>query len=313
MLEIAEPRLNLITAISNSDQEEKIAALLHSQGCNIIYRALNVELLTTFLASNNLKVNLIYTQDFITLAKLKELSTSYVGLRLIQLENNLNGQELLNQLTQISRPPLLHQLTRSNNLVAVLGTPGSPGISTIANHLAAFISAQIIAADHHNLRPQSRAKVETILASELDKKLAALGSGLAIIDAGSSVALTKTISDRRMNALWLSNSLACAGNLIYVLSANDNGISYLAEFVSDFKKILNPQPIIFVLNQQRFDRKGQSIQSKFLEIVGNYPSFQIPQDHKSIRSQVDAARPNLFWRSTTFNKQIQKIGNQLTG
>lgn len=313
MLEIAEPRLNLITAISNSDQEEKIAALLHSQGCNIIYRALNVELLTTFLASNNLKVNLIYTQDFITLAKLKELSTSYVGLRLIQLEDNLNGQELLNQLTQISRPPLLHQLTRSNNLVAVLGTPGSPGISTIVNHLAVFKSAQIIAAEHHNLRPQSSAKVEIISASGLDKKLAALGSGLAIIDAGSSVALTKTISDRRMNALWLSNSLACAGNLIYVLSANDNGISYLAEFVSDFKKILNPQTIIFVLNQQRFDRKGQSIQSKFLEIVGNYPSFQIPQDHKSIRSQVDAARPNLFWRSTTFNKQIQKIGNQLTG
>ena len=143
--------------------------------------------------------------------------------------------------------------------------------------------------------------------------MSVLGSGFTIIDAGSSVALTKTISDRRMNALWLSNSLASAGNLIYVLKANDNGISYLAKFVSDFKNLLNPPPIFYVLNQQRFDRKGQSIQSKFLEIVGNYPSFQIPQDHRSIRSQADAARPNHFWRSTTFNKQIQKIGNQLTG
>jgi hypothetical protein len=247
-----------------------------------------------------------------TSAKLKELSTSYAGLRLIQVKEDLNSQELLKQLAQISRPPLLHQLTRANNLVAVLGTPGSPGISTITNHLAIFKSAQVIAAEHHNLRPQSRAKVETILASELDKKLAALGSGLAIIDAGTSVALTKTISDRRINALWLSHSLACAGNLIYVVSANDNGISYLAEFVSDFKNLLNPPPIFYVLNQQRFDRRGQSIQSKFLEVVGNYPSFQIPQDHRSIRSQADAARPNHFWRSTTFNKQIQKIGNQLT-
>ena len=148
MLEIGEPRLNLITAISNSDQEEKIAALLHSQGCNIIYRALNIDLLTSFLASNHSKANLIYTQDFMTSAKLKELSTSYAGLRLIEVTEDLNSQELLKQLAQISRPPLLHQLTRANNLVAVLGTPGSPGISTITNHLAVFKSAQVIAAEH---------------------------------------------------------------------------------------------------------------------------------------------------------------------
>ena len=312
MLEIGEPRLDLITAISNSDQEEKIAALLHSQGCNIIYRALSIDLLTTFLASNHSKMNLIYSQDFMTSAKLKELSTSYAGIRLIQLTEDQNTQELLKQLAQISRPPLLHQLARANNLIAILGTPGSPGISTITNHLAVFKSAQVIAAEHHNLRPQSSAKVETIAASELDKKLVDLGSGLAIIDSGISVALTKTISDRRMNALWLSHSLACAGKLVYVLEANDNGISYLAEFVSDFKNILNPPPIFFVLNQQRFDRRGQSIQRKFLEVVGNQPSFQIPQDYRSIRSQEGAAWPNNFWRSTTFNKQIQKIGNQLT-
>ena len=312
MLEIGEPRLDLITAISNSDQEEKIAALLHSQGCNIIYRALNSDLLTAFLASNQSTVSLVYSQDFMTAAKLKELSTSFAGLRFIKLTEDLTSQELLKQLAQISRPPLLHQLARANNLIAILGTPGSPGISTITNHLAVFKSAQVIAAEHHNLRPQSSAKVETIAASELDKKLVDLGSGLAIIDSGTSVALTKTISDRRMNALWLSHSLACAGKLIYVLEANDNGISYLAEFVSDFKNILNPPPIFFVLNQQRFDRRGQSIQRKFLEVVGNQPSFQIPQDYRSIRSQEGAAWPNNFWRSTTFNKQIQKIGNQLT-
>lgn len=312
MLEIGEPRLDLITAISNSDQEEKIAALLHSQGCNIIYRALNIDLLTAFLASNQSTVSLVYSQDFITAAKLKELSTSFAGLRLIQLTEDLNSQELLNQLAQISRPPLLHQLARANNLIAVLGTPCSPGVSTITNHLAVFKSAQVIAAEHHNLRPQSSAKVETIAASELDKKLVALGSGLVFIDSGRSVALTKTISDRRMNALWLSHSLACAGKLIYVLEANDNGISYLAEFVSDFKNILNPPPIFYVLNQQRFDRRGQSIQRKFLEVVGNQPSFQIPQDYRSIRLQAGAAWPNNFWRSTTFNKQIEKIGNQLT-
>ena len=312
MSELGDPRLNLITAISNSDQEEKIAALLHSQGCNIIYRALNSDLLAKFLANNQLKINVIYTQDFMASTTLKELSVTHAGLRLIQLTKDLSSDELLKQLAQLTRPALLHQLARANNLIAVLGTPGSPGISTITNHLAVFKSAQVIAAVHHNLRPQSSAKVEMILASEFDKKLAVLAVGLTIIDAGSTLALTKTLSDRRMDALWLSHSLACAGNLIYVLAANDNGISYLDEFVSDFKNLVNPPPIYYVLNQQRFDRKGQSIQSKFLEVVGSFPTFQIPQDQRSIRSQADAGRPNHFWRSTTFNKQIQKIGNQLT-
>ena len=312
MSELGDPRLNLITAISNSDQEEKIAALLHSQGCNIIYRALNSDLLAKFLANNQLKINVIYTQDFMAATKLKELSITHAGLRLIQLTEDLSSDELLKQLAQLTRPALLHQLARANNLIAVLGTPGSPGISTITNHLAVFKSAQVIAAVHHNLRPQSSAKVEMILASEFDKKLAVLAGGFTIIDAGSTLALTKTLSDRRMDALWLSHSLACAGNLIYVLAANDNGISYLDEFVSDFKNLVNPPPIYYVLNQQRFDRKGQSIQSKFLELVGSFPTFQIPQDQRSIRSQADAGRPNHFWRNTTFNKQIQKIGNQLT-
>jgi len=310
--EIGESRLNLITAISNSDQEEKIATLLHSQGCNIIYRALNSDLLAKFLSKNHSKINVIYTQDFMTPARLIELSTKYAGLRLIQLTEDLNSNDLLKQLSQITRPPLLHQLARTNNLVAVLGAPGSPGISTITNHLAVFKSAQVLAAAHHNLRPQSSAKVEKISASELDKKLAVLTSGLAFIDAGSTVALTKTLSDRRMDALWLSHSLACAGNLIYILAANDNGISYLDEFVADYKNLVNPPPIYYVLNQQRFDRKGQVIQSKFLEIVEGSPTFQIPQDHRSIRSQADAGQQHHFWRSTTFNKQIQKIGNQLT-
>jgi hypothetical protein len=207
---------------------------------------------------------------------------------------------------------LLHHLSRVNNLVAVLGTPGSPGISTITNHLAIFKSAQVIAAEHHNLRPQSRAKVEIICAAELDDKLAILGGRSAIIDAGSTVSLTKTLSDRRVAALWLGHSLAGAGTLVYVLAANDNGISYLAEFVADFNNLLNPPPISSVLNQQKFDRKGQIIQSKFFEVVGGHSNFQIPQDDKFISSHAEACWQHHFWHSTTFNKQIQKIGNHLT-
>ena len=51
MSEVSELKLNLITAISSSDQEEIVASLLYSQGCNIIYLA--IELSASLIISNH--------------------------------------------------------------------------------------------------------------------------------------------------------------------------------------------------------------------------------------------------------------------
>ena len=308
MLELAEVKLNVVTAISNNDDEEAVAHLLHSQGCNIIFRALNLQLLTEFLSRYDLEIIVIYSKEFLTTSHIEELLINSSSTKFIELSAGVNKQFLLGQLAQVSRPPLIHQLARVNNLTAVFGSLASPGISTITNHLAVATSARIIAPTHHNLRPLTTAQVDVIGAAQLDKTLSDIGSDPVVIDAGACLNLTKILSDRRASASWLSQSLICAKSIIYVVKANDNGMIYLSEFVSDFKKVINPPKILYVLNQQRFDRKGEVIQAKFLELIGSQIHVQVPYDRRSEQSQTGGLAR--FWRNTTFNKQIAKIGSQ---
>jgi len=308
LLELAEAKLNVVTAISNNDDEESVAHLLHSQGCNIIFRALNLQLLTEFLSRYDLEIIVIYSKEFLTTSHIEELLINSSSTKFIELSAGVNKQFLLGQLAQVSRPPLIHQLARVNNLTAVFGSFGSPGISTIANHLAVATSARVIAPTHHNLRPLTTAQVDVISAAQLDKTLSDIGSDPVVIDAGACINLTKILSDRRASAHWLSQSLICAKSIIYVVKANDNGMIYLSEFVSDFKKVINPPKILYVLNQQRFDRKSEVIQAKFLELIGSQIHVQVPYDRRSEQSQTGGLAR--FWRNTTFNKQIAKIGRQ---
>ena len=308
MLELAEVKLNVVTAISNNDDEEAVAHLLHSQGCNIIFRALNLQLLTEFLSRYDFEIIVIYSKEFLTTSDIEELLINSSSTKFIELSPGVNKQFLLGQLAQVSRPPLIHQLARVNNLTAVFGSLASPGISTITNHLALATSARIIAPTHHNLRPLTTAQVDVIGTAQLDKTLSDIGSDPVVIDAGACLNLTKILSDRRASASWLSQSLICAKSIIYVVKANDNGMIYLSEFVSDFKKVINPPKILYVLNQQRFDRKGEVIQAKFLELIGSQIHVQVPYDRRSEQSQTGGLAR--FWRNTTFNKQIAKIGSQ---
>ena len=312
MLELAEPRLKLVTAINSSEHEERVATLLHSQGCNIIYRALNHQLLSTFLAQNEVDLCVLHTKEFALATEIDQLREKYPNHRFIEVSEKIDQQQLMNQLTALSRPPLIHQVVRVSNLISVFGTPGSPGISTLTNHLAVLKSAQIIAATHHNLRPQTSLKVEKISANELDQKLAKLGDKFTIIDAGATLSLTKTLADRRSSANWLNQTLTCSSKMIYVARANENGLTYLSEFIEDFKRLIDPPKIIYALNQQRFDRQGQLIQKKFVELVAQMSSAQIPFDRRVDRSPGNAHSSKVFWRSSTFTRQIEKIGNQLT-
>ena len=311
MSEASEINLNLVTAISSSEQEEKVAALLFSQGCNIIYRALNLQLLLKFLPTSQLNLSIVYSKDFCDANELNIIIGRYKQHRFILLDEKNEQAQLMIALSQINRPPLIHRLERIENLTTIIGSPGAPGISTIANQIAAQISATVICANHHNLRPIAKSKVLNIQASELNKHLPTLATGAVVIDAGAVLLLTQTLADRRMNAHWLSESVACASKLIYVINANENGISYLAQFLNDFQKVIDPPPIIYLLNKQRFDRIGRVIQGKFLELVSSWPNIQIPYDH-SIQLLTGAAVSKYsFSRNTAFSKQIVKIGKQL--
>jgi hypothetical protein len=309
--EVSELKLNLITAISSSDQEEIVASLLYSQGCNIIYRAITLDGLTKFLSELKTLVSVLYSKEFGSQAELTKLIKVFKQHNFIEIDDRFDPLSLIANLAGITRPALLQQLVRLDNLVTVIGSPDSPGISTITNHLAIELSASLITSNHHNLRPLGLSKVNQIPASELGKTLEEFGKDQLIIDGGSTTSLTKILADRRVNAQWLSQSISCSRCLVYIVKSGDNGMIYLSEFISDFNNLINAPMLICVLNQQRFDRYGQVIQKRFSDLASSYPIFALPYDIGAIRAMNSPQSKYKFWRNSAFSKQIAKIGNHL--
>lgn len=311
MSEVSELKLNLITAISSSDQEEIVASLLYSQGCNIIYRAITLDGLTKILSELKTLVSVLYSKEFGSQAELTKLIKVFKQHNFIEIDDRFDPLSLISNLAGITRPALLQQLVRLDNLVTVIGSPDSPGISTITNHLAIELSATLITSNHHNLRPLGLSKVNQIPASELGKTLEEFGKDQLIIDGGSTTSLTKILADRRVNAQWLSQSISCSRYLVYIVKSGDNGMIYLSEFISDFNNLINAPMLICVLNQQRFDRYGQVIQKRFNDLASSYPIFALPYDIGAIRAMNSPQSKFKFWRNSAFSNQIAKIGNHL--
>lgn len=311
MSEVSELKLNLITAISSSDQEEIVASLLYSQGCNIIYRAITLDGLTKFLSELKTLVSVLYSKEFGSQAELTKLIKVFKQHNFIEIEDRFDPLTLISNLAGITRPALLQQLVKLDNVVTVIGSPDSPGISTIANHLAIELSASLITSNHHNLRPLGLSKVNQIPASELGKTLEEFGKDQLIIDGGSTTSLTKILADRRVNAQWLSQSISCSRYLVYIVKSGDNGMTYLSEFISDFNNLINAPMLICVLNQQRFDRYGQVIQKRFNDLASSYPMFALPYDFGAIRAVNSPQSKFKFWRNSAFSNQIAKIGNHM--
>ncbi len=311
MSEVSELKLNLITAISSSDQEEIVASLLYSQGCNIIYRAITLDGLTKFLSELKTLVSVLYSKEFSSQAELIKLIKVFKQHNFIEIEDRFDPLTLISNLAGITRPALLQQLVKLDNVVTVIGSPDSPGISTIANHLAIELSASLITSNHHNLRPLGLSKVNQIPASELGKTLEEFGKDQLIIDGGSTTSLTKILADRRVNAQWLSQSISCSRYLVYIVKSGDNGMTYLSEFISDFNNLINAPMLICVLNQQRFDRYGQVIQKRFNDLASSYPMFALPYDFGAIRAVNSPQSKFKFWRNSAFSNQIAKIGNHM--
>ena len=311
MSEVSELKLNLITAISSSDQEEIVASLLYSQGCNIIYRAITLDGLTKFLSELKTLVSVLYSKKFGSQAEFTKLIKVFKQHNFIEIDDRFDPLSLISNLAGITRPALLQQLVRLDNLVTVIGSPDSPGISTITNHLAIELSASLITSNHHNLRPLGLSKVNQIPASELGKTLEEFGKDQLIIDGGSTTSLTKILADRRVNAQWLSQSISCSRYLVYIVKSGDNGMTYLSEFISDFNNLINAPMLICVLNQQRFDRYGQVIQKRFNDLASFYPIFALPYDIGASRAMNSSQSKYKFWRNSAFSNQIAKIGNHL--
>jgi len=300
--------LNYVTAIVDSELEARVAQLLFSHGNNIIFRALNQNSLLEFLTTHNSGFQIVYCQNFATMAFISKLIAKFPEIKFTQVKSEFDPSELLTNLSQSLRQPLLRKQERLPNLISVLGSFGSPGVSTVTNQIAARVAGStILHITGNTIRPRfnSENRGEELLIKNLDFSISPTGSHL--LDAGSTKALTGSISDRRFSGQLLNWALNSSAKIIYVIKPDENGIATLSHFQSDYQNLISPPPVIYILNQQRFNAKARLINAQFLSLVSSQPNFQIPFDHAS----VEKYPTRRHWLTTTFSKQFDLIAKSL--
>ncbi len=298
--------LNYVTAIVNGEIEAEVAQLLFTHGNNIIFRALNQKSLVNFLAQQDMECQIIYCEDFASDTAMQDIKGKYTQFKFTQISTGFDPATLLADLSQSTRQPLLRKAQQLPNLISILGTFGSPGVSTITNQLAArFTSSTILYPSNNSLRPISNNQSQEMLIDNFDFTLPT--SSRYFLDAGSTKALTGSVSDRRFSGQLLNWALNSSAKLIYVLKPDENGISVLSAFLNDYKNLISPPPIIYILNQQRFNAKARLINTQFLSLVSGQVQFQVPYDFAAAQKYPTGKQ----WLSSTFSKQLDLISKSL--
>ena len=300
--------LSFVTAIIDSELEAAAAQLLYSHGNNIIFRALTLAALETFLTEDKSKYQVIYSTDFASNTAIAKLISKHSQIKFTEISNQFDSATFLTTLTQNERQPLLRRQERYPNLTSVVGGLGSPGISTVTNQIAARVTdATILHLPKNNLRPQSCSVNKITEVTENNLSALVSPTGKYFLDAGATSALTSTISDRRFSGQLLNWALNCSAKLIYVIKPDQGGISGLSNFLNDYQNLISPPPLIFVLNQQRFNAQARFLNSQFSSLLTGQHNFQIPYDHSAAAKYPSGKQ----WWATTFSKQFDLIAKSL--
>lgn len=304
--------MRIVTSILDSNQEVMVSSLLFSQGFEITYRALSINSLLKFLENQIEPVIIVYSVKSFATNDLKNVVGANSTHRFIEVDlENFSPIKLLSDLSNIEVNYKNYNIERLNNVYAVVGTPGSPGVSTLTNHLAVYVSGVIFVGNHHNLRPNTSTQVISTSSETIGESFKSFKSNRIIIDSGATTNLTSTFSDRRLNSRWLKEVIATANQLFYVVKSDSLGISYLDLFISDFKNLINPPDITFILNQQKFDRVSQENQTRFMSLTSGSKNFILPYSNRLTQSMPLKNSKGSIWRTNSYQKQIAKIGAQL--
>lgn len=304
--------MRIVTAISDSESEEIVTSLLFSQGFEIAFRAISLYSLYNFISNQKDSFVVIYDYSFESKLDFRKSFKFDSQHRYIRFEpKTFNPAVILSEISSFKHNYLATSIERLPNVTSVMGTPGAPGVSTLANFLGLILECTLVCSSHQNLRPLGNAIVKNISPENIIPSLKDNLNNQILIDAGSSVNLTSTLSDRRVGARWLREVVGSSSQLIYVVKSNTQGINYLTEFMKDFSNLINPPSITVILNQQRFDRSSQEIQSSFKKLMGGYSNFVLPFNS---RIEVDSSSKQVrssIWGMNSFQKQLAKIAAQV--
>jgi len=305
--------LKIVTAISGSEQEQQLISLLSKQGFILAFRALNISALSNYLSKTDEPLIIIFSENFGN----KLESIKYLNInkkhKFVKWDLKTDSVNILKQVTNLEQTYPEIEITRFKNLISVLGSPGAPGVSTLTDYLSIKLSAKIICSNLNNLRPNDKVDVLNIDASNLASALNKNYPARIIIDAGSAINVAGIASDRRVGAKWAREVIGSCDKLLYVIKSDSCGLAYLHKFIKEFNNLLDPPEVIYILNQQRFNKNGQEIQIEFKRLIQDSRFFIVPFVG-NLPALNSALPPRLaFLAVSGFQKQIEKMSSYLLG
>ena len=332
------PQLQVITAISDADCEDFVSQLLFSQGWSIIFRAIDMSGLTTFLEERTgaLRTVVIYKSDlpefkqdllnqFLT-PKVTHICIDNIETNSHILMTHIRGQLRLPLIIESIGSQEVYGANKFNSIpvtkppcvITITGTVGAPGRSSvalnIANYLAESHEVNIYDADSRapaldyllgraikSSNNLSLVNISTL--SKLSEVEISNQSHISVIDLGPLPPLEEVVNDRRWQAGFINRTLEETTTLIYLCKSNGLSLIRLEQFISQFPVLLRKLPIIYILNQSRSTREGRALANRFMKICTGEVSFILP-----IHEQININLAMPAKRETAFGKAIAEIG-----
>ena len=301
--------ISFITAVPSHEDEDRIIATLTHQGYELIFRAFSSEDLAKFLdGANSDQRTLVVASDDFDIKKTVIDNRINLNLKFVSLSRKtMKSEELTLRMvhealrktedTRKSRSVVL----RMPHWIAITGSSGSPGISTIALNVASELSSSrenlLIDADMRHqdmhIRLGARREGKTILSpslafmgivSEEDQSLIEKhGDKRCLIDVGQMPTLRKDLMvDRRLDSRQTLEIVLQSSRIVYVTQLNHRSLAELEGFLTFAHHELREVPLTVVLNKMSNTDRQKSLYKSFKNQISDYPYFITPRDHSLV-------------------------------
>ena len=283
------PALHVITAITDADDEDFVAQLLHSQGWKILYRAIEWTGAKQAIVNSTERTIFIFTSD-IRGFKASELH-EHEGENLIAvaIDNvEIASHPLMSLIAErIKSPQLLPARQRplsqsaiSARSALITGTSGAPGRSSVALALAEEFASQreveMIDADMHSQSLEylagdknfdARLRLLTLDLSARPSSLPESETSLRLIDIGAMPPLADVLADRRWQGALMHNALSQSKCIVYIAKCDGLGLLRLERFIHELPLLTTNTPVLFILNQVGPTRLDKALTEKFAQFM----------------------------------------------
>lgn len=298
--------ISFATALSSHELEDQVIAALVSQGFQLDFRALTPGHLEEFLlhVDHNERALLIFDEAFQRVVRTgKKVQDSQLGFFFMESRATWSDQgitqaahEVLRQPSILKTPPRSRE--SNSRWIGVVGTSGSPGISSMAINIAAEISQKvptlIVDADSHNqdlhILLGARREGTSVLNSSLslmsissddDRQfLEHNNSKISIIDIGETPGLHSDIfTDRRAKVRNTIDLMMQTRHLIYVMQPENRALRELDTFLEFAEREMSHLQLTFLLNKVGSSTRHKGIVRSLKNRVTDRELFIVPRDH----------------------------------